>query len=108
MASNSKFIPTSVFLLVLFFLLLMRETSGCSSSFACFDVNGGSLKPSHNRKMLSSLKVKKAMLKVSLEGSSTKMKRTEQEVIGELRKVPTGPDPLHHHGIGNPIKPETP
>lgn len=58
--------------------------------------------------MLSSLKVKKAMLKVNVDGSSTKMKKSEKEVIGEMRKVPTGPDPLHHHGIGNPIKPQTP
>ncbi|XP_050883427.1 protein CLAVATA 3 [Lathyrus oleraceus] len=104
----SKLIPTSVFLLVLFFLLLMRESSGLNSSYACFDANGGTLKLSHNRKMLSSLEVKKAMLKVNVEGPSTRMKKSEKEVIGELRKVPTGPDPLHHHSIGNPIKPETP
>lgn len=47
-------------------------------------------------------------LKVSLEGSSTKIKYGEKTVVGELRKVPTGPDPLHHHNIGNPIKPENP
>ncbi|CAK8535451.1 unnamed protein product [Lathyrus sativus] len=104
----SKLIPTSVFLLVLFFLLLMRKSSGCNSSYACFDANGGSLKLSHNRKMLSSLEVKKAMMKVNVEGSSTWMKKSDKEVIGELRKVPTGPDPLHHHSIGNPIKPQTP
>jgi hypothetical protein len=47
-------------------------------------------------------------VKVSLEESSTKIKYGEKAVVGELRKVPTGPDPLHHHNIGNPIKPETP
>lgn len=58
--------------------------------------------------MLSSLEVKKAMLKVSVEGSSARMKKSEKEVTEELRKVPTGPDPLHHNSIGNPIKPRTP
>ncbi|CAK8535449.1 unnamed protein product [Lathyrus sativus] len=99
----SKLIPTSVILLVLFFLLLMSETSGCNSAYACFDANGGSLKLSHNRKMMSSLKYKK----VSVEGSLRKMKKSEK-VTEELRKVPTGPDPLHHNSIGNPIKPQTP
>ncbi|KAK2370107.1 protein CLAVATA [Trifolium repens] len=97
----SKFIFSSVFLFVLFCLLLMRETSGCNSAYACSYANGGSLRMIQNRKMLSGLKD-------SLEGSSTKMKYGEKAVMGELRKVPSGPDPLHHHNIGNPIKPETP
>lgn len=61
--------------------------------------------------MLSALKEKKTSLKVStsLQGSSRiDQYGDEKPVIGELRKVPTGPDPLHHHNIGNPIRPETP
>nr|CAG9187772.1 CLAVATA3 [Cicer arietinum] len=98
----------SVFILVLFCLLLIRDTSGCSSAYACFDTNGGSLKSIHIRKMLFGLKDKKSSLMVNLKGSSTRIKYDEKSLIGELRKVPTGPDPLHHHNIGNPIKPETP
>ncbi|RHN75497.1 hypothetical protein MtrunA17_Chr2g0321881 [Medicago truncatula] len=98
----SKFIFSSVFLLVLFCLLFIKETSaGCNTAYACSYANGESLKMFQNRKMLSGLKV-------SLEGSSTKIKYGEKTVVGELRKVPTGPDPLHHHNIGNPIKPENP
>ncbi|KAJ1384560.1 hypothetical protein SESBI_42442 [Sesbania bispinosa] len=85
----------------------MREASDCSSAYACFGANAASLKQSRNRKLLSALKDKEITLKASLKGSSSSIKYGEKPLGWELRKVPSGPDPLHHHG-GGPKRPETP
>nr|QKZ93422.1 clavata3-like protein [Vuralia turcica] len=101
----SKFIFSSVVLLVLLCLLLMRETSDCSSVYECVGATSA-LKEIRNRKVLSTLKDKKTSLKARLQGSSSN-KYGEKSLSWELRKVPSGPDPLHHNG-GTPKKPETP
>lgn len=56
--------------------------------------------------VLSVLKDKKTTLKASLQGSSS-TKYGNKPLSWELRKVPSGPDPLHHNGV-NPKKPQTP
>lgn len=57
--------------------------------------------------VLSVLKDKKtSALKASLQGSSSN-KYGEKPLNWELRKVPSGPDPLHHNGV-NPKNPQTP
>ncbi|CAL0332154.1 unnamed protein product [Lupinus luteus] len=101
----SKFILSSFILLVLLCLLLMRETSDCGSVHECLGAHAV-LKEIRNRKVHSALKDKKNSLKVRLEGSSS-TKYGEKPLSWELRKVPSGPDPLHHNG-GSPKKPETP
>ncbi|MED6193206.1 hypothetical protein PIB30_016937 [Stylosanthes scabra] len=109
MASKFCFF-TSLILLVLFCLLLVKDTSDCSvNKHGCFDAHDESvLKEIRNRKVLFALKDKKTSLKAMLEGSSSSrmMKGGEKSVSWELRRVPSGPDPLHHNG-GNP-KPQTP
>ncbi|KAK7324839.1 hypothetical protein VNO77_28714 [Canavalia gladiata] len=102
----SKFIFTSVVILMLLCLLLMRDSSDCNAAFECFGTNGARFKEIRNRKLLSALKDKRATLKASLQGSSS-FKYGEKSLSWELRKVPSGPDPLHHNG-GNPKKPQTP
>ncbi|KAK9920972.1 hypothetical protein M0R45_029506 [Rubus argutus] len=59
------------------------------SGHGCFPTEGAvSLKSTQNRKMVAGLKEK------------------NMELVGvELRKVPSGPDPLHHNG--NSPKPRT-
>jgi len=57
--------------------------------------------------VLPVLKDKKtSALKASLRGSSSN-KYGEKPLNWELRKVPSGPDPLHHNGV-NPKNPQTP
>ncbi|XP_061349319.1 protein CLAVATA 3 [Gastrolobium bilobum] len=102
----SKLILTTVILLVLLCLHFMRETSDYSSAYAGFRTNVAGLKEIRNRKVLSTLKDKQTTLKVRLQGSSS-IKHDEKAPSWELRKVPSGPDPLHHNG-GSPKKPETP
>ncbi|KAK7371203.1 hypothetical protein VNO78_36771 [Psophocarpus tetragonolobus] len=102
----SKFILTTVFLLMLLCLLLMREPSDCSSTFECFAANAVGLRDIPNRKVLSLKDKKTATLRASLQGSSS-IKYGEKPLSWELRKVPSGPDPLHHNGV-NPKKPQTP
>lgn len=47
--------------------------------------------------MQSALKVEKATLKVSLGGSSRRDQYGEKALhIGELRLIPSGPNPLHN------------
>ncbi|KAJ1440756.1 CLAVATA3 protein [Sesbania bispinosa] len=78
----------------------------CNSACGCLsDDKAAGPKEILNRKMLSVLKNKKTTLKVRFEGSSNS-KYGEKSLSWELRKVPSGPDPLHHNG-GSP-KPETP
>ncbi|WVZ00910.1 hypothetical protein V8G54_026979 [Vigna mungo] len=101
----SKLIFTTVVLLMLLCLLLTREPSGCGSAYECFGANAAGLRDIPNRKALSLLKNKKSTLKV-LQGSSS-IKYGEKPLSWELRKVPSGPDPLHHNGV-NPKKPQTP
>ncbi|KAF7805748.1 protein CLAVATA 3 [Senna tora] len=106
MASKSIFI--SVILLVLLCLLLMREPYDCSSAYGCFGANPSGFKEIRNRKVLAALKEKKTALKDSHgHGGSSSSTYGEKSVTWELRKVPSGPDPLHHNG-GSPKKPKTP
>ncbi|XP_058734909.1 protein CLAVATA 3-like [Vicia villosa] len=92
MASKSIF--SFVICLVFLFLFLMNEPHGL-----CF-----STKKILNRKVLFK---KRTNLRALLEGSSNGYKYGEKRLSwDELRKVPSGPDPLHHNG-GTP-KPETP
>ncbi|KAI4334187.1 hypothetical protein L6164_018906 [Bauhinia variegata] len=81
--------------------LSQNEQYCCSTS-----ANTAGLKEIENRKLLSSLKDKKTNFKSILHGSSSSQ-NGEKSLSWELRKVPSGPDPLHHNG-GNPIKPRTP
>ncbi|KAG4384615.1 hypothetical protein JHK82_037822 [Glycine max] len=103
----SKFIFTTVVLVMLLCLLLMRDPSGCGSAYECFGANAAGLTDIPNRKVLPVLKDKKtSALKASLRGSSSN-KYGEKPLNWELRKVPSGPDPLHHNGV-NPKNPQTP
>ncbi|KAJ1407487.1 hypothetical protein SESBI_24294 [Sesbania bispinosa] len=88
----SKFIPTTVILLVVSCLLLTMETSVADCSSA--DANAGSLKDIPNRKMLS----KETVLKASLQGFS-RLKYGKKSLSSVLRQVPTGPNPLHNNVI---------
>lgn len=56
--------------------------------------------------MLSALKGKRTTLKARVQGSVLNGQYGEKSTSSELRKVPSGPDPLHHNG-GSP-KPESP
>ncbi|KAK7261182.1 hypothetical protein RIF29_27487 [Crotalaria pallida] len=105
--ASSKFIFSVIILLVfLLCLLLVKDTSDCGSVYEC--VGGhAALMEIRNRKVLSTLKDKKNSLKTTMPGSSSIMYGGEKSLGWELRKVPSGPDPLHHNG-GSPIKPETP
>ncbi|KAL1345627.1 hypothetical protein HN51_019360 [Arachis hypogaea] len=108
----SKFFFTSLTLLVLFCLLLVKDTSDyCNANkHGCFDAQAAVLKEIRNRKVFFAFKDKKTSLKAMLQGSSSSrmMRDGEKSVSWELRRVPSGPDPLHHNGgIGNP-KPQTP
>ncbi|KAL5056302.1 hypothetical protein RYX36_036984 [Vicia faba] len=72
----------------------MKEPNGL-----CF-----STKETLNRKVLFK---KRTILRGLLQGSSNGYKYSEKALsLDQLRKVPSGPDPLHHNG-GTP-KPETP
>ncbi|XP_020203158.1 protein CLAVATA 3 [Cajanus cajan] len=96
----SKLIFTTV--VVLLMLLC------CSSAYECFGADAAGLREIPHRKLkMLSLKDKKATLKASLRGSSQSIKYGEKPLSWELRKVPSGPDPLHHNGV-NPKKPQTP
>ncbi|KAL2331892.1 hypothetical protein Fmac_019473 [Flemingia macrophylla] len=81
-----------------------RESSGCSSAHECFGASAAGLReiPRRKLKVLSGLKGKKATLR-----ASQSIKYDEKPLSWELRKVPSGPDPLHHNGV-NPKKPQTP
>ncbi|RDX90755.1 hypothetical protein CR513_27353, partial [Mucuna pruriens] len=103
----SKLFFTTVLLLMLLCLLLTRDPSGCSSAYECFGANAAALRDSPNRKVLAVLKDKRTTLKASMQGSSSSIKYAEKPLSWELRKVPSGPDPLHHNGV-NPKKPQTP
>ncbi|XP_057454170.1 protein CLAVATA 3 [Lotus japonicus] len=102
----SKSIVTIVILLLLFMCLslIMRDPSDCNAAYGC---SAASTKKILNRKVLSVLKDKKTTLKARvLQGSPNSKYIAEKSLSWQLRKVPSGPDPLHHHG-GSP-KPETP
>ncbi|KAI4322470.1 hypothetical protein L6164_022162 [Bauhinia variegata] len=99
MASKSLF--TCVILLVFLCSFLTRKPCDCSTS-----ANTAGLKEIQNRKLLSALKVKKTNFKTILHGSSSS-KFGENSLSWELRKIPSGPDPLHHNG-GKPKNVRTP
>ncbi|XP_054812834.1 protein CLAVATA 3 [Prosopis cineraria] len=104
MASKSIF--ACIILLILLCLLLMREpSSDCSSVHGCSGGNAAGFKETGNRKVLAALRAKKAALPG--HGGSLSSKYVENSASSELRKVPSGPDPLHHNG-GSPHKPKTP
>ncbi|XP_028808304.1 protein CLAVATA 3 [Neltuma alba] len=104
MASKSIF--ACIILLIVLCLLLMREPSpDCSSVHGCFGVNATGFKEAGNRKVLAALRVKKTTLPGY--GGSSSSKSVKDSATPELRKVPSGPDPLHHNG-GSPNKPKTP
>ncbi|KAI9107719.1 hypothetical protein K1719_021382 [Acacia pycnantha] len=106
MASKSIF--ACIILLILLCLLVMREpSSGCSSVHGCFGANAAGFKEAGNRKVLvATLRAKKTGFLPGYGGSSTS-KYVENSVTSELRKIPSGPDPLHHNG-GSPNKPQSP
>ncbi|KAL2981536.1 hypothetical protein AAZX31_13G294900 [Glycine max] len=104
----SKFIFTTVVLVMLLCLLLMRDPSGLSMFFFLAINYHSDLSDKYwNKSVLPVLKDKKtSALKASLRGSSSN-KYGEKPLNWELRKVPSGPDPLHHNGV-NPKNPQTP
>ncbi|WVY99720.1 hypothetical protein V8G54_025793 [Vigna mungo] len=102
----SKLIFTTFVLLMLLGLILARDPSGCGSEYECFGVNAAGLRDIPNRKALSFLKNKKSALKV-LKGSSS-IKYGEKPLSWELRKVPTGPNPLHNNVPNKPSAPSMP
>ncbi|KAJ7948053.1 protein CLAVATA 3 [Quillaja saponaria] len=105
----SKSILICVVFVVVLCLVLIGEPSDCSTGHGCFYAYAAGLKQTQNRKllqMLAALKEKKAAVKAGLHGPSSGMSG-EKSLDWELRKVPSGPDPLHHNG-GSPKKPRTP
>ncbi|KAL6976460.1 hypothetical protein U1Q18_025248 [Sarracenia purpurea var. burkii] len=121
--SATKFLHI-LFLGILFLAILQEAASDCYSGHRCFDAKAVA-REIHNRKVLYGLERKEELgLKSSnVHGTSTTTttttvtRRSRDEKVGhggeslvegsELRKVPSGPDPLHHNG-GSPKKPRTP
>ncbi|GMN65787.1 hypothetical protein TIFTF001_034881 [Ficus carica] len=100
MASKSIFI--SVAFLLLFCFILLNEASECKSGQnGCFAAEASGR---HSRKVLVDLMEKKtgAFLMSGNYGDED-----DQLNAWELRKVPSGPDPLHHNG-NSPKKPRSP
>ncbi|KAG8387440.1 hypothetical protein BUALT_Bualt02G0021600 [Buddleja alternifolia] len=94
MAVTNKF--TLVFCMLLISTLLIHDLAECSS-------RGAALEILHRKLFLE-------MKEMALKNGVTKMGSygdKEMPEDWELRRVPAGPDPLHHNGQG-PNKPKTP
>ncbi|KAG7947458.1 hypothetical protein I3843_14G095000 [Carya illinoinensis] len=80
----------------------------CNGRYGCFYAKAVVSSERENRKLLAGLKQKKETVKVKggLQASATGSNGGSFQGW-ELRRVPSGPDPLHHNG-GNPTKPRTP
>ncbi|CAL5357231.1 unnamed protein product [Camellia sinensis] len=102
MACTPKLVP--FFLMVLFCMVLIQQASGCNSGHGCFYVKAAA-QEIDNRKVLSKSSP------TNVHGSSKNRNgyggEESMEEGWELRKVPSGPDPLHHNG-GSPKKPTIP
>ncbi|EXC37760.1 hypothetical protein L484_001218 [Morus notabilis] len=98
MASKSKLI--CVAFLVVFCFILLKEASDCKSGqYGC--ITEASYKR-HSRKVLAGLMVKNPGTLISGNYGNK-----DQFNEWQLRRVPSGPDPLHHNG-NNPKKPRSP
>ncbi|KAJ9177879.1 hypothetical protein P3X46_009810 [Hevea brasiliensis] len=94
MAFKTKFYALMFTLLV----VAMEQASGCHAGQRSFYPRPTSPLHIQSRKILF---VSKGGMHEPNTVSGKKL------VIGELRTVPSGPDPLHHNG-GTPKKPRTP
>ncbi|XP_062170935.1 protein CLAVATA 3 [Alnus glutinosa] len=102
----SKSVFLCVACVVVLCLVFMEEPSDCGAGYGCFYSKAAASLKTENRKLLAGLKEKKEAVKGGQQGSATS--RNGRSFVGwELRKVPSGPDPLHHNG-GSPKKPRTP
>ncbi|XP_052188103.1 protein CLAVATA 3 isoform X2 [Diospyros lotus] len=106
MDSALKFARLLIFTLLLC-LLLTRQTSECYSGRGGFYAKAAA-QLVQSRKVLYSLEAKRAALETGNQahGSTSTSSYGNGENFEELRKVPSGPDPLHHNG-GSPKKPRT-
>ncbi|XP_015873114.4 protein CLAVATA 3 [Ziziphus jujuba] len=106
MASKSIFLCLA--LLVVLCLIMMNQASGCNGStrHGCLNADATVALETKNRKVLGGLKEKKE----ELHKSASSGNGGNNYLMGwdyQLRKVPSGPDPLHHNG-NSPKKPRTP
>ncbi|XP_042958354.1 uncharacterized protein LOC122293956 isoform X1 [Carya illinoinensis] len=87
---------------------VIHYISDCNGRYGCFYAKAVVSSERENRKLLAGLKQKKETVKVKggLQASATGSNGGSFQGW-ELRRVPSGPDPLHHNG-GNPTKPRTP
>ncbi|CAA0814980.1 Protein CLAVATA 3 [Striga hermonthica] len=83
--------------LLLVLSLFIQDFAGNDVFVLAESIDSG---PSH-RKLFLELK------KMALRNRAQKLGKTEMTENWELRRVPTGPDPLHHNGQ-DPKKPRTP
>ncbi|KAA8544339.1 hypothetical protein F0562_022393 [Nyssa sinensis] len=78
----------------------------CSTGHGCVYAKAAS-QEIQNRKVLYGLQGKEVVFKSSVDRPTSSGNNGGNLVGWELRKVPSGPDPLHHNG-GGPKKPKTP
>ncbi|PIN10646.1 hypothetical protein CDL12_16767 [Handroanthus impetiginosus] len=84
---------SSALCMLLIITLFVQDFAECSNS-------GASLKVLHRKLFLE-------MKKMALKNGAPSYGNKEMPEDWELRRVPAGPDPLHHNGQ-NPKKPRTP
>ncbi|KAG6632034.1 protein CLAVATA 3 [Carya illinoinensis] len=102
MASKLPMLACLVLVAVLC-LALVGNASDCNTGCGLFGAKSAVSMKTENRKILASLKEKKETVKGGLQVSAT-ISNGGGFLGWELRRVPSGPDPLHHNG-GNPKKP---
>ncbi|XP_038877536.1 protein CLAVATA 3 [Benincasa hispida] len=106
--SSSKFISSFAFfsLLLLIFFLFSSDYYCCwrVARCRCRCVSG---KPPVSRALQISRKMLQEMKKEMEEGVDGDKRWWPAGEWEQLRRVPSGPDPLHHNG-GSPKKPRTP
>ncbi|XP_062086324.1 protein CLAVATA 3 [Humulus lupulus] len=118
MASKSIFICIA-FLVVVCFVLMKEATTDCNTGgemvYGCFYVDQtvgfSAVKSNNNRKVLRGLREKKVVIidQTQMKTSSSSYGNGGNKLNDweALRKVPSGPDPLHHNG-NNHKKPRSP
>ncbi|XP_019052239.1 PREDICTED: uncharacterized protein LOC109114329 [Nelumbo nucifera] len=80
---------------------VMEEAWGCGSRYGCFHVKLASTENQSRKLLHGSEEVFKSFRPLDSR------RRGGNLVSWDLRRVPSGPDPLHHNG-GSPKKPQTP
>ncbi|GAB4859836.1 hypothetical protein Ancab_011316 [Ancistrocladus abbreviatus] len=82
----------------------VSPSSECKTGFGSFPPKAAE----YNRKILMDLVGRNREVMMKVKGESRGDHEDEERVINgvELRRVPSGPDPLHHN-VGSPRKPRS-